>query len=77
MRRVFTFAGRSALVAALLGAVLVCSEPAMAQTATGPTPPTPNREDTPPTKRSFLLALLIAAACVGANAIPSKRGHQD
>lgn len=40
-------------------------------------PPSPSKQDDPPTLRSyFLLAVLIAAA-VGANCIPSKRGHQD
>lgn len=40
-------------------------------------PPTPGKQDVPPTLRSYMLLGLLVAAAVGANTIPSKRGHQD
>lgn len=40
-------------------------------------PPTPPKQDTPPTIRSYAILGLLIAAAVGANTIPSKRGHQD
>jgi hypothetical protein len=40
-------------------------------------PPTPGKQDVPPTIRSYMLLGLLVAAAVGANTIPSKRGHQD
>lgn len=40
-------------------------------------PPTPPKQDVPPTIRSYMLVAILIAAAVGANTIPSKRGHQD
>ncbi|MCW5768441.1 MAG: hypothetical protein KIT19_07135 [Phycisphaeraceae bacterium] len=40
-------------------------------------PPSPAKQDDPPTIRSYFLLALLVAAAVGANCIPSKRGHQD
>ena len=42
-----------------------------------PQPPTPVKPDDPPAILSFLLMILLVAATVFANAIPTKRGHQD
>jgi hypothetical protein len=48
----------------------------MAQ-VTGPRPPTSRKADTPPWLMLYLTAAIIVTAVVGANLIPSKRGHQD
>ncbi len=40
-------------------------------------PPTPGKPDNPPVVMNYLTMLLIIASVVGANLIPSKRGHQD
>lgn len=40
-------------------------------------PPSVNQTDDPPTIRMYLVAALLGALVVGANMIPSKRGHQD
>lgn len=51
-----------------------------AQQPTGPAAPVlPQAKDVgnPPTIRTFIVALLLVGLAVGANAIPSKRGHQD
>ena len=40
-------------------------------------PPAPPKQDTPPIVMSYLLLAILVAAAVGANTIPSKRGHQD
>jgi hypothetical protein len=42
-----------------------------------PAPPTLGKPDEPPTVMSFLVMVLIIGAVMGANLIPSKRGHQD
>ncbi len=40
-------------------------------------PPSVNQSDDPPTVRMYLVTALLGALVVGANLIPSKRGHQD
>jgi hypothetical protein len=46
--------------------------------AAAPKPPTPGRQDdTRPLLTSYFLLVLILACVLGANAIPSKRTHQD
>jgi len=57
----------------LLGAM---AAPATAQTQSV-RPPAPGRTDDPPIIRTWILVGLLAAGCVGAACIPSKRGHQD
>ena len=42
-----------------------------------PAPPTPGKPDEPPVVMNYLVMILIIAMVVGANLIPSKRGHQD
>ncbi len=42
-----------------------------------PSPPTPVKPDEPPAVLSFLIMIGLIAATVFANAIPTKRGHQD
>jgi hypothetical protein len=42
-----------------------------------PAPPTPGKPDEPPVVMNILTMVIIIAAVVGANLIPSKRGHQD
>ena len=40
-------------------------------------PPTVGKQDTPPIVRTYLILAALVAITVGANLIPSKRGHQD
>ncbi|GJQ30544.1 MAG: hypothetical protein HBSAPP03_24280 [Phycisphaerae bacterium] len=42
-----------------------------------PSPPTPVKPDDPPAIMSFLIMIAMIALVVFANAIPTKRGHQD
>ncbi|MEO0632143.1 MAG: hypothetical protein AAFY46_15685 [Planctomycetota bacterium] len=50
---------------------------AAAQVAESLKPPPASDSDDPPTIRLYLIAALLGALVVGANLIPSKRGHQD
>jgi hypothetical protein len=77
---------RLALLPVLVGAVLAATTmttPAVAQQRNRPAaevrinPPTPKKADKPPTVWSYLVLIIILAAIVTANVIPSKRGHQD
>ena len=68
-----------ALALALL-VVPALAQPAFAQTKKQEQveTPTPGREDdTRPYATNMLLMIAIIAAVVGANCLPSKRGHQD
>lgn len=59
---------------------LVAATPALAQPGgkqQSVSPPTPKQPDEPPVIMNYLVMFLLAAAIIGANAIPSKRGHQD
>lgn len=64
-------------------AVALSGSTALAQPAQQPTGPVapvlPQAKDVgkPPTIRTFIVALLLVGLAIGANAIPSKRGHQD
>jgi hypothetical protein len=40
-------------------------------------PPPPPKEENPAVFVQYLVMVLIGAAAIGANLIPSKRGHQD
>lgn len=62
--------------AALLGLASVSAD-ASAQAAQSLKPPSVNESDDPPTIRLYLVTALLGALVVGANLIPSKRGHQD
>lgn len=61
--------------ACLLVGVVACV--AVGQEESSLKPPAPLKEDDPGFFMPILSALVIIAACVGANLIPSKRGHQD
>ncbi|GMV27042.1 MAG: hypothetical protein AMXMBFR58_30730 [Phycisphaerae bacterium] len=39
--------------------------------------PSPNKEENPKLLMQYFALIVIGAAAVGANLIPSKRGHQD
>lgn len=41
------------------------------------TAPSPGKVDDPPVILPYAFLLLLGAAAIGANLIPSKRGHQD
>lgn len=60
-------------------AVLAVFAPAdaAAQVAESLKPPPASDTGDPPTIRMYLVAALLGALVVGANLIPSKRGHQD
>jgi len=66
-------------------AALACAAfaaPAPAQDGSTPppavlSPPTPGKPDEPPVVMNYLTMLIILSAAIGANMIPSKRGHQD
>jgi hypothetical protein len=47
------------------------------QDLTGQRPPTPSRTGEPPIILTFLLIGVLVAIGIGAQALPSKRGHQD
>ena len=47
------------------------------ETIDRPTAPAPSKSAKPPKVRLALLMAIIFAAGIGANTIPSKRGHQD
>lgn len=56
---------------------MLTSADASAQAAESLKPPSVNQSDDPPTIRLYLVTALLGALVVGANLIPSKRGHQD
>lgn len=71
---------RAGVLALPLAALLWAAAPAEAQPGKqqgAPSPPTPKQPDEPPIVMNYLVLLVVAAAILGANAIPSKRGHQD
>ncbi|MCX5689360.1 MAG: hypothetical protein NTV94_06160 [Planctomycetota bacterium] len=80
---------KKSILACLLAATLVApmvavpfavarQQPAADPNATKAlTPPTPGKPDDPPLVMNYLTMMLIIAMVVGANLIPSKRGHQD
>lgn len=71
---------RAGILALPLAAALWVATPALAQPNKqqgAPTPPTPKQPDDPPIIMNYLVMVAIVAAILGANAIPSKRGHQD
>lgn len=39
--------------------------------------PSPSKEESPAIVMQYFALIVIAAAAIGANLIPSKRGHQD
>ena len=47
------------------------------ETIDRPTAPSPSQSSKPPKVRLAMLMAIIFAVGIGANTIPSKRGHQD
>lgn len=47
------------------------------ETVFRPTAPAPAKSGKPPLMRSMLLLIVLGGLAVGAQTIPSKRGHQD
>ncbi len=79
---------KKSILAGLLAAMLVApmvvvplavaQQPAADPNAAKPlTPPTPGKPDDPPLVMNYMTMMLIIGLVVGANLIPSKRGHQD
>jgi hypothetical protein len=75
---------RRAILPLALGTMLVVSSGASAQPQTQPAqqqilrPPTSGgNTDKPPKFRMYFTVFVILALMLGANGIPSKRGHQD
>lgn len=71
----------SRIAARSAGALILLASPLLAlaqpEAPGAPVPPTPAKPDDPPAIMSFLIMLAIAALIVGANAVATKRGHQD
>jgi hypothetical protein len=71
---------RKSLSAAALALGMLVASTALAQApATGaPKPPTPGKEDaSAPLIWNYFIVIVLLVTAVGANMIPSKRGHQD
>ena len=71
---------RVTAAALTLGAIAICAVPvsdASSQVAQSLKPPRVEDSDDPPTIRMYLVTALLGGLVVGANLIPSKRGHQD
>ena len=62
--------------AVLAGALWAAAPEARAQNS-APRPPEPKIVDDAPVLRTYFVLAVIAALVIGANTIPSKRGHQD
>lgn len=69
----------AALIALGVGTTVSIPTPAAAQQqpTTAIRMPAPSKEEDPGVLMQYLALVVIAAAAVGANLIPSKRGHQD
>lgn len=71
---------RTSLLALPLAMAMWAATPAAAQPNKqqgAPSPPTPKQPDEPPIIMNYLVLVIVVAGILGANAIPSKRGHQD
>ena len=69
---------QAAAIAAGVAVLAVCMPAAAAApVAESLQPPPASDTGAPPTLRMYLVAALLGALVVGANLIPSKRGHQD
>lgn len=74
-------------VAGAVGVLGVLAAPALGAARTPPglvlaqqsgaVPPKPGKADDPPVIVTYGVMLILAAGIIGANMIPSKRGHQD
>ncbi len=53
------------------------AQPPATDAPAAPAPPTPGKPDEPPLVMNYFVMLIILAVVIGANLIPSKRGHQD
>ncbi len=71
----------AAVLAGILAAVLMLPAPSagafQATPATQQRPPVPSQTAEPPVITTFLLMAVLLAVGIGAQAFPSKRGHQD
>ncbi len=67
----------AALIALGVGAAFTTPAVAQQQPTTAIRMPAPSKEEDPGVLMQYLALIVIAAAAVGANLIPSKRGHQD
>lgn len=76
----------AALLATALAMPLAATADAMAQPSSTnpagksdapPAPPPLGKPDEPPVVMNYFVMLVILAVVIGANLIPSKRGHQD
>ena len=74
--RFITFSRVATAGLAALVCLMMFAEPTLAQD-TDLRPPTPTATEDPPLLRTYFVLALLGALVVGANAIPSRRGHQD
>jgi len=56
---------------------VVAQDTPAAADAGSPKPPTPDKLEDGPVVMNYFTMIIIIALVVGANLIPSKRGHQD
>ncbi|MDX2130684.1 MAG: hypothetical protein SFY69_01370 [Planctomycetota bacterium] len=73
--RLSRFAARSVAAVGTMLVTAVCWAQEAAPSA--PVPPTPSKPDDPPAIMSFLILIATGALIIGANAMATKRGHQD
>lgn len=68
-----------ALCTVALGASFALAQPRRPEAVdlTEVRPPAPTKQDAPPIITSWFLVALLGGGAIGANLIPSKRGHQD
>jgi hypothetical protein len=66
----------AALTAAAIPTVALAQAP-NAEVLERPRPPTPGKKDSPSVLLYYLVLVVLLGLVFGANAIPSKRGHQD
>lgn len=75
--RRWTTGWRSIGVAGVAFAATLQAVPSAAQPDGTLRPPTVREESEPPIIRLYITVALVGALVIGANLIPSKRGHQD
>ncbi|MEY3231537.1 MAG: hypothetical protein RL689_1626 [Planctomycetota bacterium] len=66
-----------ALAMPLVSATVASAQPPATDAPAAPAPPTPGKPDEPPLVMNYFVMLVILGLVIGANLIPSKRGHQD
>lgn len=66
-----------ALAMPVVTTTVASAQPPAADAPAALAPPTPGKPDEPPLVMNYFVMLVILGLVIGANLIPSKRGHQD